>query len=768
MRLTGKLYLLWFLVLSGLSGRLSSEQSATPGTEVTVSLRVHGPSGQAVALKAQGSAKWFGKEKFEPVAFNAETGTPSTLKLRSGRWTFVADSPSYWGAPYQLELGDKPAAITLDLWPAGTIEGGFISDQKLKSPTELAAFFRSAPGIDKSQAPPSSKAACSVESEMWRCKVPAGVLDLRFQAAGFVPRYLWGVRVEQGRTARPGRLDLHQGSAVQGWIVTVDGNPVGDQAKVSLRPRISGSVYNPAERKRLESLHFEGSVNPRGFFQIEGVPPGAYLLEAHHQRYAPAIVSVRVLPGEVTDLANPPVMLDFPKSVEIFIDPPLDPVSQPWSVKLQKHDKDSHVVDTIAEERAGGDGAWKKQGVAPGDYIIRVSRQGGETWWDGEMKVDENPAPLYIRMDLVTVRGTVHYGKEPLPAKLQFGGKWGATRIEAQSNSKGSFEAVLPRAGNWTVYITSEQPAIEREIRNLKIEPHPGTKVAEIELSLPNTVLRGRVVDEENNPLPKAIVSAETNGNAREAPIQVFADEEGHFEIRGLLPGPTLAEADAGEDLHADPVSIDVQGEEDSKSWILVARKRLRISGSVASAAGPVAGAQIKAVPAGRPFIMAPLVTSDAQGHFDLRLPPKTQEILVSVSAPGFAFRMLRVSIPENHSFGVNLDQTGGTVVLQGGGDLDPADPKAPAVYLLHGGAFEPLPLLEGWAIAAGGSTGDPERTAIPSLEPGPYQACLVFRSERPGLDFGIVPRDRCVSGTLAANGELVLKLPSHEANSSR
>jgi hypothetical protein len=105
-----------------------------------------------------------------------------------------------------------------------------------------------------------------VNRETWKCKVPAGVLDLRFQAPGFIPRYLWGVQVQPNGTVRPGRLELRRGSAVQGWIVTADGVPLGDGAKVNLRPRISGALRDPAERKRLESLRFDAPVNAKGFF----------------------------------------------------------------------------------------------------------------------------------------------------------------------------------------------------------------------------------------------------------------------------------------------------------------------------------------------------------------------------------------------------------------------------------------------------------------------------------------------------------------------
>ncbi|HEY0513024.1 MAG TPA: hypothetical protein VGH73_14030, partial [Thermoanaerobaculia bacterium] len=150
---------------------------------MTVSLRVHAPAftaqGQPVSLKTQGMATWFGREKIAPVPFAVATGNLSTVKLPPGRWVLEADAPGYWGAPYQLELAKPETAVTLDLWPAGMIEGGFSLGQEIKPPSSLTAFFHSisSGGGAASDVPPVSKAACAVDRETWTCKVPSGVLD---------------------------------------------------------------------------------------------------------------------------------------------------------------------------------------------------------------------------------------------------------------------------------------------------------------------------------------------------------------------------------------------------------------------------------------------------------------------------------------------------------------------------------------------------------------------------------------------------------------
>ncbi|MEA2602581.1 MAG: hypothetical protein QOF89_3573 [Acidobacteriota bacterium] len=664
-------YLLFLLIPAG---QLVADEPPTAQLEVSVSVQLKGAPVNTAKLQAvHGVAKWFGKGAVDPVPFSASFSQPATLKLPPGRWVLQAESPGAWSKGYQLELTDQGALVALELWPAGTIEGGLTLQDGVAAPAELVASFRPVPEVPASQAPPRSQVVYPVEKEKqtWRCVVPAGSLDLRIQSPGFIPRYLWGARIEAGGTLRPGRLDLRRGSAVLGWIVTANGTPLGNGAEVSLRPRGGQGVRGEGQRQRLEELNFKAAVNPRGFFQMDGVPPGAYILEARHERFAPATTSVKVVPGEVTEVANPPLILELPKVLEVYVDPATDPSGQPWTAKLQKLDRDSSVLTPVAEGAIALDGSWRKPGIPPGRYLLRIGLKSGETWWLDQIELTENPAPVQVRLDFVDVKGSVHLGKKPLPAKLWFGGQFGAVRMEAQADEKGKFKALLPKSGEWVVHVESEDPPVQREIPKVKIEPKPGTHVAELDLRLPDTILRGRVVDEKGEPIGKAIVTALSNGAVREDGVQARTDEAGHFEFRGLLPGTTLVEADAGQDRFAHPVAVDVPEEKDSPSIVLIARPQLRLSGTVVSSAGPVAGARIKAAPAGMPYIGVHTVTSDVQGHFEVVLPPKAQEMLLSVGAPGFAFRMLRVPVPENRQFTVGVDQAAGTLVIERDDTLD-------------------------------------------------------------------------------------------------
>ena len=117
-------------------------------------------------------------------------------------------------------------------------------------------------------------------------------------------------------------------------------------------------------------------------------------------------------------------------------------------------------------------------------------------------------------------------------------------------------------------------------------------------------------------------------------------------------------------------------------------------------------------------------------------LPPAAKEMLLAVAAPGFAFRMLRLAVPEDRQLALGVDQTAGTLVIENDDPLDALDPNAPMIYVLKSGASKALPLLVAWARAAGSPSLDPKQKVIPAVEPGDYQACLgpVIRIGRPRL----------------------------------
>jgi hypothetical protein len=725
-------------------------------------LRIRGPLAAEGEPQVRAVAVWFGKGKVEPRSAPVSSTAPSSIELPSGRWSLQAEAVGYWGAPEYLDVGAEAREVTLDLWPAGRVEGGFILPEGEQAPKEIAVFFRSDPG-SPGALPPPSKALCPVTDGTWHCTLPAGFLDLRFQADGFIPRYQWGIAVPRGRALSLGRFDLSRGSAVLGWVVTADRSRIAEGTRAEVRPRMGGSLRQEGEEKRVQSLAFSAPVNERGFFQVDGVPPGAYVVEVHQAPFAPATATVRVVAGEVTEVANPPLLLDLPKSLEVFLNPPVDPAGEPWSVRLAQLDRGTMAMKTFATELADEAGAWKKPGLAKGTYLLKVGPKSGDTWLTQELEIDDNPAPVYLDLKLVKVTGTVRWGKNPLPAVLTFGGRFGSSKITVQADAEGRFELYLPKPGEWPVWISSDTPPVARELGKVRIEPRLGKEVAEIDLVLPDTELRGRVVDESGKSVPKAIVSVKS-ADTSEPLVQDWADEKGRFALVGLPAGKLLVAADGGEELYSDLVPVQVAEGSKAGEVKLVVRSQVRITGTLVSPAGVVPGARIKAAPAGVPYFGVRSVTSDARGRFELVLAPSAREMFIAVAAPGFAFRMLRLPVPADRQLTLGVEQSVGTLILETGSPHLNPEPDGPVVYLFHQGSVEGLPLLNAWALSSGALPEDPAVSTVPAMEPGDYRACWVLPAERAGLDFGIVPQGRCAEGFLSPNGELRLKLPDMSA----
>ncbi len=184
----------------------------------------------------------------------------------------------------------------------------------------------------------------------------------------------------------------------------------------------------------------------------------------------------------------------------------------------------------------------------------------------------------------------------------------------------------------------------------------------------------------------------------------------------------------------------------------------IRLQGTVFSAAGPVPGVQVKVAPAATPYISVRTATTDAQGRYELVVPPSVAEIYVSVAAPGFALRLLRTPVPKNHQFNVRVDQTVGTLITEMEEPVDWIDPTTLKPYLLRGSAVEGFHFLISWARSLGLDISDTARIFLPFMEPASYTACLATSAEYVGLGLGVLPPGRCDSGQLLPGGQLILR----------
>ena len=155
---------------------------------------------------------------------------------------------------------------------------------------------------------------------------------------------------------------------------------------------------------------------------------------------------------------------------------------------------------------------------------------------------------------------------------------------------------------------------------------------------------------------------------------------------------------------------------------------------------------------------------TDQDGRFDVKLPPGTTEVGLTVGAKGYATKLTRLQIARESdqptdANTITLDDSGGTLVL----DLRPAGrtlDSSTTPYLVHNGAVEAAGTLAGWDTnqADGNGHGPP---VIEAIETGAYALCMLGDpAELTRLWSGTLPPNRCLSGSVEQGETLTLSPP--------
>ncbi len=673
------------------------------------------------------------------------------LNLEPGLWHMRLEADGLWAEPILLDVrNDGESTAAFELWPASTVKGSLAIPRGHDAPEALAASIATQEELGSSGFSPVSSVECPVDQGTWSCLLPARTLDLRLAAAGFVARYVWGVKPPAGGVLDLGEIELEPGASVMGWVLAETGSPVED-ARVELRPRARRPI-NPAVEARIGAMRLSGATDERGFFQIGPLPPGEYAVEAKSPPFAPARSFVRVAePAE--QIVDPPLVLRLPQPVEIYVEPQLTPASAPWVIEVARLDDDSQTIAVFEDGVVSMGGWWRHDGVPPGRYRVSLGPESRQWWFSEEIEIEQASSPIYVEMPVVEVRGTVSLGDEPVEGELLFGA------VALASDAEGRFEGFLPRPGSWRIKVSGSRPEVERSVEGIRVEPRPGKSYAELEIVLPDTRLEGKVVDRRRLPVEGAMVTAQSLDEIVPA-VRVRTDPEGEFEVRALPEGlaTVIAEADDGNERWYSPeLEVNLEDGEAAKVQ-LVLRKEMRLRGRIVDGGRGVPGARIKAEAShirGLPLFVE---HSDAEGRFEVRLPGDTRDLTLSVGAAGFGFRLLRVQADPDQPLVVPLSPAAGTLVVETP-ELEHGAWDAPRIFILHQGAVESLGYLAAWARFQQEPRTEPGRLVIPSMAPGEYSACLIDYKHR--FLAGNEGAGTCVHGFLADYGELSLTLPA-------
>ncbi len=731
---------------------------------LTIALRLP-PSAAGKALTAKLTLAPLNGAGVEARSLSASVpGTAEPDVPPGSAWQLSVGVQGYWSAP-RIVVGGQ-VARPVELLPAGALAGEVVMPGGEAVPPALTLRFRSAPGA--AHALEETAESCAIVERHFRCDLPAGSLDLRLRARGFLTVYRWGVLVPLHGKLELGSLQLRPGSSVVGWVDAPARDFRFQDGSVELAPQVAGVPSTAAESGRREERTVQTKVNTRGFFEFSAVAPGGYVLVVRHPGYAPTrLFPVLVYANAETEPR--PIQLQPAVRFEARLEPPADPYGTRWQIVLWKRGAVPGQLDVVSRSVAASDGVWRADAVEPGDYVLEVRGAYSSRWAFKDLSLQPGMAPYEVHLPLVEVEGTVAIGDDPLESLLWFGGQNGAQRVAARSDRKGRFAVVLPQRPSWDVQVENAPLHISGWVKNLAIREVPGTRAAKVTIELPDTTVRGDVQDDQGRAVPKADVMAV--GDQVASAVAVAPD--GGFEFKGFDPGTWRFEAQAAggaDGLFADSVEISLADHQAVEAVHLVLRKRILVSGQVVTPAGdPLPGAKVTGLieQAARPLSsVEPSAYSDVNGVFELRLPAETQGLQLTVMPPGYAVTQLRVDARSSAPLVIPVSQVGGTVVVE---YASRAAAEAPwlrgSTSLFHEYLLPyPTPLLD-WAAINGTVQPSAARFVLPMLEPGRYTAC--WKTGSLVAASGLLPGGSdasCATGELSPFGELLLNIPVPES----
>lgn len=740
----------------------SAPPTAAPIGAATAQIQVTLESIEGEALVGEGFIVFRGPALTAPVVIPTKLPAPASIELPIGsQWTLIADFPGYFAAAsvfrVPTDAGPGPVAVKVALRPAGTLTGKFTVGEKDRLPDGLEARFETTrdSGPHK-QNIPAGLATCAVSKEGdWRCRLPAGDLDVALHPRGFVPNYLWKIGVKAGETKALGSSKLVRGASVAGWVAREDGTPA-ERCRVRIEPASAPGRPNDPVLEFLRSAASEVPCQKKGFFQFSAVAPGSYALVAEEGDAQAQMSPVEVWDGSESRITVP-ITLRRPVDFEVKISPPVDWLGRPWQFEARRAiEYRSGWEESSFRSAAGADGRVRIPKKSPGRFWITVyDGIGNAIFSDSHVNLLDPAQPHPITLDLLWIEGKVELGDEPIAGSLVFGGRSGATAIRMISDEEGRFEGPLPKPGDWRVDVDAEEPPLRA---SAMVEVKPKGDRALVTIELPNTRVYGKVVDPSGKPSPGAVVYLSSVVST----LETAADQKGEFEFRAFPEGNleiSASRAYGKGEREVSDTHLFSASEESSQGPVVLTLQRSRtLRGRVLAATGPVIGATVDAWPAAGGDGVVSTVRSGIDGGFELKVPESTNVLRVVVSPPAGALKVYEVNVSDEAEILLQVEAQGGELLIDLGRD-DAVEDKILAVW--QGDIGIPLGTLIHWTEGLGARFHDRGQVHIPQLAPGFYTVCLGAPAviDRAEIDEWKKSRGTCASGYLAGAAALDLRL---------
>jgi len=456
---------------------------------------------------------------------------------------------------------------------------------------------------------------------------PSTSLDLRFAFPGCAPVYRWGVEPSDGdepvRSVNVGKIRLHPGPSLSGWVRRQEDDLPIAGATVTLAPISTALQLAPLRR-------WHGSSDERGFFQIHGLAPGTYRLEASADGRVPRVLDAVDL-EEAAETVVGTIALTPPIQVKVQLDPPRHPAGEAWTVSMRPVRASPHQRPlTVAANESG---IAVISGLHPSEYYLQVSSQDGESLLTEtrEIVADEW---LNLRVPVVAVHGRIELGGEPLEATVTL--ETGAgDKVVLASDEDGEISGWMRRPDRaWLMATVRWNEAIWQRERTLEVLPSIGEDTMELEIEVPAGTVYGEVTDAEGRSRPGyPVVAWPAGARSRLTEIRGETDQNGRFHLPGLEDTTYSIQAGGNGLPTSEVVAVDLSSGSLTSDVRLVVWPTRILAIAVTMDGEGVGGASVSLDGFGR-IPIGEKQNTDGQGRARFEVPEALDRAVITVAAP--------------------------------------------------------------------------------------------------------------------------------------
>lgn len=693
--------------LAGVLSLAVAGTAAVPAT-VEVALVARGGVEEGAAVEVVVTADASGKSE----TVELRTGNPVVaIQLPgSGPWRLRCQAEQTWCPT--LEIEDPPTGpLVVPAYRKTTLRGVLLPPGRRRPPETVAVQgwvdVKRHGSLSASETVFVERVA--VEDGRFQVEVPAAQLDLRIAVPGAAPIYRWKVSTES-EALDLGRIELHPGASVSGFVTSVNGAPLSD-AEIEIAPlAAAGTAETEAA---LERIAQRTKTDRAGFFQIGELSPGRYRLRASaRDGLAATVEPVELTEDEEVHLRS--VRLAPPLVLRVLLSPAQPPGGdESWNIRV-----DSLSGSEVHRQGSASGGEATFSPLPPGRYRVLVLSGTRDVVAERtvELEADQD---LPIEIDIVAVEGRVRLGGEPLVAKIELH-TGNSDQHAFESDGEGRFGGWLRSpAWDWLlVEISSPLLPGKRRLELVGSEVEIEDGILHLDLDLPDGRIEGGLVDHLGRPVTGVEVAA---WRERDPDARTFTREGGRFSLGGLEHGRYWVTAGHSKLGAIQPVEVELTEADDEVELWLVLLPLEEIAGTLTTAEGqPVPAAEVAIDSHGTSFSTS--ATTDPAGSFRASVLAGTSQVSVVVLAPSHGLWAGCLPLADDRSLPIRLPSGAPgelRLVVEWDEDLPPA-PGDLGLVSESGGRIG-AGVLNYWRHKVGAGGAEAGVQVVPALLPGAW-----------------------------------------------